>query len=365
MRQQDAMGQQPVLVRIPVEPVEAAMEADARDAALRQTVAVRGPVFGVVSQKEGEGRRWRVVIEVTHSCPQVARDELNSRLWFRAKDDAKDKTERRALLAAVSRLETEELTDLTVLDTRYRVVRAEEYAGMNADGGLEFPRPTDVEPLNPTWDHSSGPGVDDGLVLDPDAPLSPVQGVERLSLRSLAYTGSRYPDNVRRDSARAVKTHPDVVLMPTGFMVVERSGDKGWTMGGRLHATPHDARKSLNFILTVWEPRMRGLIPIGALMDTDAHSVVAEGTSPAVAELAEYAAASDRLREGMLNELEAHGTTYRIARIRRLVRWGPDGPESQRPSDIASQPPAVLHLRLDEDGVVHPDEPEEEKSTSS
>ncbi len=91
-----------------------------------------------------------MIVEVTRGCPpQQARDELNSMLWFRAKDDVKDRTQRRALLAAVARLETEEVNDLAVLDTRYRVVRAEEYTGMYADGGLELPRPTDPEPVNP------------------------------------------------------------------------------------------------------------------------------------------------------------------------------------------------------------------------
>ncbi|THA59963.1 hypothetical protein E6P78_28220 [Streptomyces sp. A0958] len=340
-----------------MEPVEAAIEADARDAARKSSLAVRGPVFGVVSQGERDGRRWRVVVEVTHGCPQQARDELNSLLWFKAKDEAQDRQERRALLAAVGRLETEEVNELAVLDTRYRVVRAEEYAGMDAGGALELPRPTDPEPLTPDWDHSTGPRVDDGLVLDPDAPLTPVQAAERLSLRSLAYTGTRYPEAVLRDSAHAVETHPDVLLMPTGFMVVERSGEGRWTVGGRLQATAHDARRMLNSSLTVWEPRMRGLIPLGTPADVDAHTIVAQGPSPAAAELAELAAASDRLREGRLNQVEADGTTYRIARIRRLLRWGSDGPETPRPSDISTVEPSVIHPRLDEDGVIHREEP--------
>ncbi|MFG2840870.1 DUF5954 family protein [Streptomyces zaomyceticus] len=77
MSEEDArLGEWPLLVRIPVEPVEAAVEADALAAAARYgALAVRGPLFGVATQDGG--RRWRVVIEVTHSCPQQACDALN------------------------------------------------------------------------------------------------------------------------------------------------------------------------------------------------------------------------------------------------------------------------------------------------
>ncbi|MFE5909074.1 DUF5954 family protein [Streptomyces wedmorensis] len=68
------------------------------------------------------------------------------------------------------------------------------------------------------------------------------------------------------------------------------------------------------------------------------------------------AEAADRLRAGRCDEVEAHGTVYRVARSRRPLRWGPDGPESPRPSDISTHAPAALHPRLDEDGTVHFDE---------
>ncbi|MFC9344222.1 DUF5954 family protein [Streptomyces sp. NPDC057020] len=229
------------------------MEADAHDAAVRNSaLAVRGPLFGVVSQSQDDGQRWRVVVEVTHGCPQQARDALNSLLWFRAKDEAKNPAERRMLLAAVARLETEYVDELTVLGTRYRVVRAEEYAALDEHGDIETPRPTDPEPLTPDWSPGAGarsPRVDDGLVLDPNAPLSPLQAAERLSLRSLAYTGTRFPDAVLHDSAQAVETHPDVLLMPTAFLIVERSGSEPWTPGSGLQATAHDARRTLAFAL--------------------------------------------------------------------------------------------------------------------
>ncbi|MEV7547643.1 DUF5954 family protein, partial [Streptomyces sp. NPDC089915] len=319
------------------------------------------------AQSGADGPRWRVVVEVTHDCPQQARDGLNSLLWFRAKDEAQTSAERRPLLAAVARLETESVDELTVLDTRYRVVRAEEYAAVDAHGDIETPWPTDPEPLVPDWSPGAavhGPRVDDGLVLDPDAPLSPLQAAERLYLRSLAYTGTRFPDPVLQDSARALETHPDVLIMPTAFLIVERSDAEPWTPGSSLHATAHDARRTLAFALTWLTPRQRGLIPYDAERDVDAHTVVAENTSPAAGELAVFAEAAERLRAGRLNQVEAHGVVSRIARTRRLLRWGPDGPECPRPSDTDTHAPQAIHPRLDEHGTVHFEEQAEDEAAS-
>ncbi|MER5204812.1 DUF5954 family protein [Streptomyces sp. NPDC002825] len=369
MSEQDAgPGEWPVLVRVPVEPVEAAVEADAAHAVARYSaLAVRGPLFGVASQHRARDalRRWRVVVGVTQGCPQQARDALNSLLWFRAKDEAKSRQERRALLAAVARLEKEYVDELTVLGTRYRVVRAEEYAAVDEHGGIETPRPTDPEPLAPEWSPGAGAGsprVDDGLVLDPDAPLSPPQAAERIALRPLAYSGPNFPAPVLADSARAVESHPDVLLMPAAFLIVERTGDGPWSPGSGLQATAHDARRTLDFALTWMEPRTRGLIPYDADRTVDARHPPAGITEATAAKLKELAKAADRLRAGRCDQVEAHGTIYRIARSRRLVRWGRGGPEGPRPSDISIHAPAVLHPRLDEDGTVHFDEPAGDES---
>ncbi|MFE0654577.1 DUF5954 family protein [Streptomyces sp. NPDC059534] len=120
-------------------------------------LGVRGPLFGAASQSEDDGRRWRVVVEVTHSCPQQARDGLNSLLWFQAKAEAQSRQERRALLAAVGRLERERVDELTALETRYRVVQAEEYAALEEHGDIETPWPTDPEPLSPTATLAAAP----------------------------------------------------------------------------------------------------------------------------------------------------------------------------------------------------------------
>ncbi|MFH8336607.1 DUF5954 family protein [Streptomyces sp. AM6-12] len=354
-------GVRPVVVRVPVEPVEAAMEADALEAVFSAgEVAVRGPLFGVVEQRPEDGPRWRAVTSIASPFPQLSRDSLNSLLWFRAKDEAKNKAERRALLAAVARLETEPVDELTVLDTRYRIVRAEEWAGTGADG-IELPRPTDPEPVSPDWSPGNRePEVDAGLVLDPDAPLTPAQATERLALRDFVYAGSRFPDFVIRESRRARATHPDVVLLPATFTVAERNG-KAWEPVSRPHTTTLGARKALDFRLTWLEPRTRGLIEVEDGHLVTARTVVAEdpGADPV---LVAFAEASDRLRSGRVNQLEVLGTTYRIIRTRRMLRWGPDGPEGPRPSDTSDYGPERIHPRMDEDGVVHYDEESSEES---
>lgn len=366
-------GMRPVTVRVPVEPVEAAVEADARDAAVHSDrLAVRGPLFGVAAQDTDDTARWRVVVEVTHGYPQEARDALNSRLWFRAKDEAKDQAERRALLEAVTRLETERVDNLTVLGTRYRVVRADEYMAMNAHGDTEMPRATDPEPLTPDWSRGTRDArVDDNLLLDPDAPLSPLTAAERLSLRTFAYTGARFPTDVLRESAQAVQTHPDVLLMPVAFRIVERSDDEPWTPASSLMATAHDARRFLDSDLVWWRPREQGLIPQHAErsdgVSSDARTLLAESTDPtATNALATFANAADRLRTERLNEVVVDGTTSRICRARRLLRWGPDGPEGPRPSDNSGDnAPCVLHPHLDEDGTIHVDKEATDDDTAS
>lgn len=346
----------PMVVRVPVEPVEAAVEADALDAVARTgNLVVRGPLFGVAAQGDGDGHVWRVIVAVTLGCPQQARDSLNSRLWFRAKDDVDDPAERRALLAAVAVLESEHIDELAVAGTRYRIVRAEEYAAVGALGEMEGPRPTDAEPLVPDWSRGArGPAVDDGLVLDPAAPVTPTQVAEQLALRDLCYSGDRFPKDVLADSRRAVTAHPDILLLPPTFTVVEQSTNS-WAPVSGPHATAHAARRSLDFALAWAWPRMNGLIPVDGPTEANARTETeteGDGGARKAGPLAEYAEAAASLRVGRVNRLEFQGTVYQIARTRRLLRWGADGPEGPRPSDVNTQEPTRLHPLLDEDGHI-------------
>ncbi|GHG63223.1 hypothetical protein GCM10018779_32620 [Streptomyces griseocarneus] len=123
------------------------------------------------------------------------------------------------------------------------------------------PGPTHPEPAVPNWDRGKREArIDDGLILDPEAPVTPVQAAERLALRDLDYAGARFPEDVRRDSQKALTAHPDVMLLSPVFRGVERDGP-GSKVGGGVHARAHDARKALDFSLTWFEPRQRGLIP--------------------------------------------------------------------------------------------------------
>ncbi|CAM5635298.1 LigA protein OS=Streptomyces alboniger OX=132473 GN=CP975_28990 PE=4 SV=1 [Streptomyces alboniger] len=155
-----------------------------------------------------------------------------------------------------------------------------------------------------------------------------------------------------------------MLLLPTAFLIVERSSRDSWTPGSGLHATVPDARRTLAFGLTWVTPRQRGLIPYDAEMDVDAHTMVAENTGPAVAELAEFAEAAEQLSAGRLNEVEVHGTVSRIVRARRLLRWGPDGPGRPAPVRPEHRAPEALHPRLDEHGTVHFDQPAEGEAAS-
>ncbi|MEV7089976.1 DUF5954 family protein [Streptomyces sp. NPDC093085] len=312
-------------------------EADAIDASLRYPhLAVRGPVFGVAAQDSRVDPHWRLLIEVGDGTPQQARDALHSYLWFKAKDEAGSRGERRALLAAVAVLERERADELEVLGVRYRVVRGDQFA-RSAEDGLEPPRPTDREPADLSWDMGQLPASPDiGYVLDPAyTDTGPAVAALRLGLAPFAYAGARFPDDVREDSERAVTTHPGIVLLPVGFGVTEHY-DKGWRPRGSLMPTPHEARRTLYLGMTDIWLRLRQI---------EDH------------EREVYAAAAEEFRAaGRANEVLVGEARFRICRIERLMRTGPDGPEPPRPSDRDAYEPMKMHPTMDEDGNLDYDD---------
>ncbi|MER5371037.1 DUF5954 family protein [Streptomyces sp. NPDC002722] len=312
------------------DPVSLVTEADAFAASRTYgNIVVRGPLFGVAEQRRGERPRWRLLTDMDTGYPQDARDALNSHLWFKAKDKTDDPKERRALLDAVARLETEPVNELTVGDTRYRIVRADEFA-RTGEGRLEPPRPTDVDTEG--WDMSAHtPSTTKGFVVDHAAAVGLTEGLERMGLVPVSYTSERFPPDVLADSQRALRTHPGLVLLPVVFRVMERE-EKSWSMASSQQPTPQDARRSLVYCLKTF-------LPLTEELDER--------------EAAVYARAADafarRLRP---NELNVRGRRFEIARIERMMRVGPAGPEGPRRSDIDEQRPTKIHPTMDEWGNI-------------
>lgn len=310
-------------------------EADAVDASRRYPdVALRGPIFGVAVQDLAVGSSWRLLKPVTDGTPQQARDGLNSHLWFQAKDGTDDPAVRRELLAGVAVLEQKAVNELRVLDKRYRVVRGDEFA-RSGDDGLEPPRPTDLEPPVLSWElrrESTSPDV--GFGLDPDREDGLMAGAVKLALRGFAYPASQFPRDVHTDSERATASHPDVVLLPVGFGVVER-GEHGWRPRGSLMPTPHDARRLLYSAMTETWP---------LLYEFDEEQKTA------------YTRAAEEFRAaGRADEAQVDDALFRICRIERMVRYGSDGPEPPRPTDIDEYGPMKLHPTMAENGTLHYD----------
>ncbi len=317
------------------DPTEWVTEADAVDASYRYPhLAIRGPVFGLATQDADSPEHWRVVKPVTCGTPQEARDDLNSLLWFRAKDGTDDPEERRELLAAVSVLEREPVNELEVLGARYRVVRGDEFA-RSGDTGLEPPRPTDPDQADTSWDHrDSTPSPDLGFVLDPGRQDGLMAGALRLGLRGFAYLGPKFPPEVCKDSERAITAYPEIMLLPVTFSVGERNS-QGWLPRGALLPTPQDARRMLFGAMTEFWPMMHGF-------DDE--------------QRARFAKAAETFKAaGRADEVSVGDSLFRVCRVERMVRYGADGPEPPRPSDLDDQTPTKIHPTMDEDGTLRYD----------
>lgn len=314
-------------------------EADAVDASLLYPgFALRGPVFGVAVQEPAMGPEWRVLKPVVNGMPQMCRDTLNSHLWFRAKDDTDDPAVRRELLAAVQVLERERVNEVEACGVRYRIVRGDEFSHCDGTDRLEPPRPTDPEPAERTWErraaHTPSPDLD--LVLDPDPKDDgPMAGAVRAGLRDFAYRGVRFPADMRRDSEGAAHSHPQIVLLPICFSVVERERT-GWEPALALQATPHDARRVLY-------DAMGEMWPMLYRFGDEKRAV--------------YEKAAEEFRAlGRADEARVAGRRFQVCRVERMLRMGPDGPETPRPSDIDEYGPMKIHPTLLDDGTLIYDE---------
>lgn len=68
---------------------------------------------------------------------------------------------------------------------------------------------------------------------------------------------------------------------------------------------------------------------------------------------ARYAKAAEEYRAlGRADEFRVDDRVFRICRVERMLRTGPDGPESPRPSDVDEYGPTKIHPTMDETGAL-------------
>jgi hypothetical protein len=273
------------------------------------TLVAGGPVFGVARERAEGG--WELLPYFAGQTPQDARDELGAHLRTLAREALRAGRDAgaREYTAAAGRLDEEAVDELTVRGRRYRVVRAERFIRMGPDGP-EPPRATDPDP--------GGPG-DPAAATDPAAGLVVAAGTDAsavVTAELLAAMGrdGRVPDQVAEDARRAAHTHPGGVLLPATFMTAERKGGTWQPVSAGIAPTPQAARDGLATHLRVVVPWQKELT---------------------AGEREVYRLAADRLDAERRDELDVAGRHFRIVRVERLLRTGPDGPEGPRPRDLA------------------------------
>ncbi|WP_262059540.1 DUF5954 family protein [Streptomyces sp. STR69] len=303
-----------------------------------------GPVFGVAEELDSGG--WQVLSRFGNMAPQGSRDALAMTFRQRAREagDAGDTATRQEWLRGAERLDWEKADELTVLDRRFRVVRADQFIRMGPTGP-EPPRPSDPDPAKVGHGHEL-PSRTTGFVIDPFTATGMSEGILRMELLSLVRAPGTAPAPVRKDSVRALKTHPGGVLLPAEFTAAEHV-DGGWQPTQTTNPSPQGARDTLTTYLRVMAPAMEEL-------DEETR--------------AEYARAADRIDAERCDEIVIDGCRTRIVRVERLVRIGPDGPEGPRPSDHDPElPTAVQEEQLraeglfDENRVVSEEEAEQQR----
>ncbi len=240
-------------------------------------------------------------------------------------------------------MDWEAIDEVTVLGTRYRVIRADQFV-RTGPAGPEPPRPTDPDPGAPDQARAV-PDPATGFVIDPATPVSLSQGTLTVELLRLTPGEGIATPGVVSDAGSAARTHPRGVLLPAAFVAAEQAEGRWGARLAGTSPTPQGARDALAGYLRVTVPWQ---LSLGA------------------EQRAAYAAAADRLSEDRADELTAAGRTFRIVRVERLVRIGPDGPEGPRPSDPDPQPPVLVqdqHLR--EQGRISDEEDENKQAELS
>jgi uncharacterized protein DUF5954 len=268
------------------------------------------PDFGFAVQT---GTTWRVG-SVAGDGPYGSRTTLASHLRRESKQAGPEV--RRAMLAAAGRLDPEEGEQLPKDEwelgpRRYRIIRVEKYI-LIGDRVMEPPRPTDTDPS------SSDAGFLRDHVIDPLAPAGRWEAQMRLNLAGWVppFTPP-VQDSVLIEARHAIRTHPGVVLLPPTFELVEFDGDSLRPLTGA--DGPAKARAELAFHFTEYLPRLREW----------------QGDPATPGELAEWKKAAEHVQTSPGPEFQVLGLRYCVVRVSRMLRLGPDGPESPRPSDAA------------------------------
>lgn len=285
-----------------------------------------GPVFGIARELEHGG--WELQGGLSCDYPQDTRDSLGSDFLALARRHPEGGAAHSACVRAAERLHQEALDEMTVLGTRYRVIRADQVI-RTGPLGPEPPRPTDPDPGEPGMSRQLADPAD-GFVIDPATATGMSEGILRAELLDTTRQFPALPPDAREDLRRAALTHPGGVLLPPAFTVAALTRGKWGPVTGITAACPQAARDRLVGYLRV-------SLPARLDLSQDKRAV--------------YAAAADVVEQERANEVTAAGHRFRVVRVERLVRIGPDGPEGPRPSDPdAEQLPGVPED--DDDGPV-------------
>ncbi|GAA3240675.1 DUF5954 family protein [Actinocorallia longicatena] len=284
-----------------VDPVLAVREQEAIER--MKTYGRIAPVeteFGCAEQVKGH---WRI-LNLGGRCPREARDELA--LWLTDRAEIEDSPDDRDELLGLAR-DLELGLDPAVprprhewvaAGRRYRIVRVDGYALLGEDGP-EPARHTDTEPIGPISSVA-------GFWLDPMAPTTLTETAVRLELVNQHPPREAMSDSEWQATIEAILGHPGVILLPVCFTGLERLGDDDWDP--LVHGDgPQSTRQALADFL---RDELPGL-PVPPEFEAAARAIESE-TRP---------------------DFTTDGHAFRIARIIRALRVGPDGPEPPRPHD--------------------------------
>jgi hypothetical protein len=321
-----------------------------------------------VAEQELDGR-WRV-LSLDDFEPQNCRDTLAHicRVRERQAEESGDAAEMRACQAGYQRMESRKVNELTVLDSRFRIIRGDCFFRTGPQGP-EPPRPTDPDQA-PIGEGRNGPGHAEGFLLDPAAATGMSEALLKLDFMHASYPPSVPPD-IRADSLKAVSTHPGGVLLPPAYAIFEETPTH-WASQPPSYENPQAARDSLADSMAamlparvrVWHPQMKEFPEELRRSLARRDGFLAPGAEELSEEqLRRLDAAVEQLRRERPNEITVLGHRFRIVRVERFARLGPDGPEPPRPSDFDKLEPIEVQAARDRAAGLADEEEEDTAGT--